>query len=83
MKLNLPVRRTLMIVAVMAALAMGVLSVVVSGVAANGDGPRAVVVATGESSTTTAGPVVPRVFAPKWQGNGWPGSGPFKGQDWP
>ena len=77
------VRRLFLFVAVVAALAMSVVTVAVSsaGSAPNGNGHHAVVVATkGPSASTITAPVArPDLVSPAWQGKGWPGPGPYRG----
>jgi hypothetical protein len=83
------VRRVSLLVAALAVLAMSVVTVAVStyGGAADGIGPRPVVVATDRHTATTTRTGVPSAGAPvqvpAWQGGGWPGMGPFHGQGWP
>ena len=85
----LPVRRLGLFVAVVAAVAMSVVTVAVStsGRDAHGYGSRPIVVATDRHSATTTTMEIPsaglQVRSAPWQGNGWPGMGRFHGGGWP
>jgi hypothetical protein len=84
----LRVRRLGLFAAALALLAMGVVTVAetTSERDANGYGSHPVVVATRHGDETTSTGVQnagPQSLEPAWQGQGWPGAGPFHGGGWP
>ena len=81
------VRSVSLLVAVLAVLAMSVVTVAVSTHGGAGDGVENPVIVASKQPSPPSTPQIPSAapqpLQPVWQGKGWPGMGPFHGGGWP